>query len=183
MPKKLIIGISVALVLVGAVTLTFLIVRARILSGTYVTPGPIGGLDGTPDGTPTGPGTSRPDLPVQAGPCGDGMCSEGESWCAPDCGSAEERFLGSIKAEEVTPTSLVLAWKTDGPSTGEVAYGTSTLYENGTAKSETSAEAHRVALRGLAPGSNVFVRLTVIQSDGTRREVGPLGFELPGAAR
>src|SRR5688500_1139968 len=116
MPKKLIIGISVALVLVGAVVLTVLLIRSRALreegpidGGTNVTDG-TGAATGTGTGIGTGSGgpptvpgstggsgTSSPAGPAdESGPCGDGICSQGESWCRPDCGNEEERFANSI---------------------------------------------------------------------------------------
>jgi len=194
MPKKLIIGISVALVLVGAVVLTVLIVRSRSLTdeapldgGTTATEaggagGKLGGSTTVPGGSTPGQGTTTETVP-QGGPCGDGVCSEGESWCKPDCGSADERFLGSITAADVTSTSFKITWMTSTPSTGEVSYGLSDKYELGTVKSETPSESHAVLIRGLSPGSGYVVRVRATEEGGITHEAAQLYFELPGAGR
>src|SRR5690349_14765749 len=115
MPKKLIIGISAALVLI--VRSRSLVEEVPIDGGTTTEGGTsTGGLGGTttvPGGSQGGQGTTTtPTTTPQAGPCGDGVCSEGESpWCKPDCGDKEERFLGSIKGT-VSGTTITIAWAT-----------------------------------------------------------------------
>jgi len=195
MSKKLIIGISVALVLVGAIVLTVVLLRSRALSeetpqgsGTEApgeTGGP-GGLGSSSTGTGTGTGTGTtpgqgttgtPSVP-QAGPCGDGVCSEGESpWCKPDCGSQDERFKGSIKGT-VSGTTITIAWATDAPSTGEVKYGKTSSYELGTLKSSTASKTHEVKLTGLTPGTPYYVRVIATQPGGQTLDSGELIFEL-----
>lgn len=180
MPKKLIIGISIGIAALGVAVFSILLIRARALrepepgveAPAAVPPIAAGGLRAveTPDETP------------QAGPCGDGVCSAGESWCKPDCGSAEERFLGSIKAVP-TPTTLKISWKTDGPSTGEVRYGRTDRYELGSLTSSAPATEHEVLISGLAPGGGYYVHLRSTAEDGSVREAGPLFFELPGSTR
>lgn len=189
MPKKLIIGISVALVLVGAVVLTVLLVRSRSL--TEEAPADGGAAVNVQDGAAGGSGSAKPPLggsstgqgatqaTPQAGPCGDGVCSEGESWCKPDCGDAEEKFLGSIKTEDMTPTSFKLLWTTEKPSTGEVSYGTTDKYELGTIKATDAATTHSVQIRGLTAGGSYLVRVRVTEEGGTTREAN-LFFETPG---
>lgn len=189
MPKKLIIGISIALVVIGAAVFAVVLIRSRSL-GTPETPGappatappPQGGI-GTSGGIPSGtatPGTpaSGTATPPQAGPCGDGVCSEGESWCKPDCGSEEERFLGSIKAD-VTSTSIKISWKTDSPSTGTVSYGKTERYELGSLPSSTASRTHEVLIRGLSPGTNYFLRIQATEEDGDTHDSGPMNFETP----
>lgn len=184
MPKKLIIGISVALVLVGAVVLTVLVIRSRSLvdetpidggTTTQQQPGEGTGLGG---GKAAGQGTT-PEVP-QAGPCGDGVCSEGESWCKPDCGDADERFLGSIKTAEMTPTSFKILWTTDTPSTGEVSYGTTERYELGTLQDAVPSTSHAVLIKGLSPGGSYLVRIRSTEEGGKVREAAGLFFETPG---
>jgi len=189
MSKKLIIAISAALVLIGAIVLTVLLVRSRALTdeapidgGTTTDGGTsTGGLGGTgvvPGGTnPGGQGTVATTTP-QAGPCGDGVCSEGESpWCKPDCGDKQERFLGSIKGT-VSGTTITVAWTTDAPSTGEVKYGKSSSYELGTLRSSTAATTHEVKLTGLSPGTPYYVRVIATEPGGQTLDSGELIFEL-----
>lgn len=193
MSKKLIIGISVALVLVGAVVLTVAILRSKSLTeetpldgGTSATDGGGAGLGSStsvPGGTGTGQGGTSVETTPQAGPCGDGVCSGGESWCTQDCGGAEERFLGSITAIDVTSTSFKITWKTPTPSTGEVSYGTTAKYELGTVKSETPSLSHAVQIRGLSPGGGYVVRVRATEEGGLTHEAADLYFELPGNAR
>lgn len=180
MPKRLIIGISIAMVLVGAVVLAVLFVRSRTLTDGTV---PGGVTDGT--GSTDGLGGSGPPIQTvpQAGPCGDGVCSAGESWCKPDCGSAEDRFLGSISAMDVTDTSFKIAWKTDVPSTGDVSYGLTDRYELGTAASSVPAGEHAVQIGGLSPGTNYFVRVRATEEGGLTREAAQLIFETSASAR
>jgi hypothetical protein len=190
MSKRLIIGISVALVLIGAVVLTVLLVRSRSLTdetpidgGTTTDGGTsTGGLGGTavvPGGsTQGGQGTTATPTTPQAGPCGDGVCSEGESpWCKPDCGNKEERFLGSIKGT-VSGTTITIAWATEAPSTGEVKYGKTSSYELGTLRSSTAATTHEVKLTGLSPGTPYFVRVIATEPGGQTLDSGELIFEL-----
>jgi len=198
MPKKLIIGISLALVLVGAVVLAVVFVRSRGLTEgapTVESGGSLEGGTGSSGGTlgssnasggsvrnqgGTAPQTTQPLR--KGGPCGDGICSEGEaSWCDPDCGSEEERFRASVQASEVTPTSITIAWKTDTPSTGEVSYGATERYELGSASSKTPATTHAVKLQGLLAGRNYLLRLRVTMADGSVRELGPLNYETSGS--
>lgn len=127
---------------------------------------------------------SRPDTPIrQAGPCGDGVCSVGESWCKPDCGNAEDKFLGSIKAIDVTPTSLKITWKTEKLSTGEVRYGLTENYELGKVASTVPSKEHATQIAGLSPGKDYIVGLNVTEDDGTKREALQLVFETPPVAR
>lgn len=180
MPKKLIIGISIGIAVLGVAVFSILLIRARALREpepaaevpVAVPPPAAGGLRAV----------EMPDRTPQAGPCGDGVCSEGESWCKPDCGNAEERFLGSIKAAP-TPTSLKISWKTDGPSTGEVRYGRTDRYELGSLPSAAPATEHEVLISGLSPGGSYYVHLRSMGEDGSAREAGPLFFELPGSTR
>lgn len=195
MPKRLIIGISVALVVLAAVVFAIVLARSRALteepaidtgvsSGTGTSSGGLGSTTPPGGGTAAGQGTSTsaPVVP-QAGPCGDGVCSEGESWCKPDCGSVDERFLGSIKAEKVTSRSITLVWKTDGLSTGEVSYGVTERYELGKTASLTPSRSHEALISGLSPGGGYYLRLKVKEADGREHEVGPMFFELPGDDR
>lgn len=198
MPKKLIIGISVAMVLVGAIVLTVLFVRSRSLTdepategGSFVESGTdqgtagAGGLGSSnaTGGTTTGQGTGTPTPTVpQAGPCGDGVCSEGESWCKPDCGDKDERFRGSVKSE-ATPTTLKISWATDTPSTGEVKYGLTERYELGTVSATAAAKTQEVLIRSLSPGTNYIVYLRVTEEDGKVHELANMSFELPASQR
>lgn len=187
MSKKLIIGISVALVLIGAIVLTLAIVRSRSLGdeapldGGDASTDVGGGGNGLGGTTPQRPGTgaSTPSTP-QAGPCGDGTCSEGEAWCTQDCGDAEQRFLGSIKTSEMKPTSFKILWTTDTPSTGEVSYGLTERYELGNVQDTAPAKTHAVLISGLSPGGGYFVRIRSTEEDGKVREAASLFFETPG---
>ncbi|MEK7546548.1 MAG: fibronectin type III domain-containing protein [Patescibacteria group bacterium] len=176
MPKKLIIGISAASVLVAAAAFAVVFVRSRALVGeTSVDAGV------SPDGADEASeeGASAPS-PAQAGPCGDGVCSEGESWCKSDCGSEEDRFLGSIVATDVTPTSLTIGWKTSKPSTGEVSYGQTERYELGTARAASPSVTQEVRLTGLSPGVTYAVRVKATDADGKVWESDAMAFETPG---
>lgn len=189
MPKKLIIGISVAAVVIAGVVFTILLIRSRALTvdeasetsaqGTELPPPQASSGFVRPGGSQSATGGAAVETRKSTGNCGDGTCSTGESWCKPDCGSKEDRFLASIKTSDLTPTSFKLSWKTEDPSTGEVRYGTTERYELGT---ETSAEpktSHEVSLEGLSPGGNYFVLLRVTE-DGETREV-PLFYETPAS--
>lgn len=183
MPKKLIIGISIAIVALGVAVFAILLIRDRALREPEPAVGeaPIAG-DAADAGTSGLPVVKAPETPVQAGPCGDGICSEGETWCKPDCGSVDERFLGSIKGK-ATSSTLTIAWTTDSPSTGEVRYGSTERYELGTVPSSTPSKKHEVLLKALTPGGNYVVHVKVTEEGGTVREAGPLNFELPGSSR
>lgn len=185
MPKKLIIGISLAAVLVAVAAFVVVLLRSRALqeepapsAGTTETGGSSIGGGGL--SSPTTGGTQAAPATPQEGPCGDGVCSEGESWCAPDCGTEEQRFEGSIVATEVAATSITIGWKTSKPSTGEVAYGLTERYELGTVKSSASATAHEARLTGLTPGTVYIVRVRATDQDGKLWESAGLAFETPG---
>lgn len=185
MPKKLIIGISLAVVVAAAAVFTIVLLRSRALqeepppaTGTVQTGTPATGGDGRLSSPTTGGSVTAPATP-QEGPCGDGVCSGGESWCKPDCGSEEERFMGSIKAAVVTSTSLTIAWQTDGASTGKLSYGLTERLELGTLDSSGSDEVHQVTLRNLRPSTTYFVRVVATEEDGTTHDSGILGFETP----
>lgn len=175
MPKKLIIGISLATVLLAAAIFAIVVLRSRALQEEPV--------PGTGAAVPAAPSTGGPpssSVTPQKGPCGDGICSEGESWCASDCGTEEQRFEGSIVATEASATSIVIGWKTSKPSTGEVSYGLTDRYELGTAESQASATSHEVRLTGLAPGTMYLVRVRATDGDGKLWESAGLAFETPG---
>lgn len=186
MPKRLIIITSLALVAVGVVVLAVLFVRSRSLADapaqTSETPmADTGGAGGLKGGTAGG---SRSDATVpQAGPCGDGVCSAGEAWCKSDCGSAEDKFQGSITAADVTPTSFKITWRTERPSSGEVKYGLTDQYELGSVASTAPSKEHAVQISGLSPGRNYVVGVSVTEDDGTKRTASLLSFETPSAAR
>lgn len=185
-PKKLIIGISLAVVLVAAAVFAVVLARSRALqeetspvTGANETGTSSSGGNGGLSSSTTGGSTAPPTVP-QGGPCGDGVCSEGEAWCAPDCGTEEQRFEGSIVATEAAPTSITIGWKTSKPSTGEVSYGLTDRYELGTVKSVTLSTSHEARLTGLAPGAVYIVRVRATDEDGKLWESAGLAFETPG---
>lgn len=185
MPKKLIIAVSAGAVVIAIVVFGVVLLRSRALTdeapidvGAPSTPGeasPGGGL-----GSSSGQGSPAVPAVPQGGPCGDGTCSEGESWCKPDCGSEEERFLGSIVATDVTPTSLGISWKTSKPATAEVSYGRTENYELGVLRASAPAEEQSVSISGLSPGTTYFIRIRATDADGKTWEAGQLAYETTG---
>jgi hypothetical protein len=186
MNKRIIIILSLVLVAVSAIVLVVLFLRSRALTdglndGVATSATGSGGID-RPKDEAIVKGSSTETVP-QAGPCGDGVCSAGEAWCKQDCGSAEDRFLGSITAVDVLPTSFKITWKTDKPSTGDVRYGLTDRYELGSVSSSIPSKAHSVQISGLSPGKNYVVGVSVTEEDGTKREAPSLSFETPSSAR
>lgn len=189
MPKKLIIAVSAGAVAVAVAIFAIVLVRSRALTdeAPIGAEAPATGSGGQASGglgsSSTGGGGQgaggAPEIP-QAGPCGDGVCSEGESWCKPDCGSEDERFLGSIVTTDVSATSLSIGWKTTKPSTGEVAYGLTDRYELGTVRADAPAAEQAVTLRNLSPGTTYLVRVRATDADGKVWEAEQLAFETPG---
>lgn len=195
MSKKLIIGISLGLVLVGAVVLAVLLLRSRALtdedpsaSGVNETVPEAGtgslGESGNPIRGTQDIGTGVADTVPLGDPsstpiCGDGACSAGETQCTLDCGDKNQRFFGTVVMKDVTPTSFKIAWKTDSPSTGEVRWGLTPRHELGTAATKRSALENDVQLTGISAGQSYFVYLKVVEEDGDTYEAGDLSFETP----
>jgi hypothetical protein len=187
MPKKLIIAISAGAVVVAVAVFAIVLIRSRALTdeapiGTETPPSDAGGQATGGLGSSAGGGRGTAGTPAvpQAGPCGDGVCSEGEAWCKPDCGSEQERFLGSIVTTDVTATTIAINWKTTKPSTGEVAYGLTDRYELGTVRADAAAAEQAVTLKNLSPGTTYLVRVRATDADGKVWEAEQLAFETPG---
>ena len=58
--------------------------------------------------------------------------------------------------QQATPTSLIVRWRTDTPSTGRIRYGTSLDQLTATRDDTTVSTEHAVALIGLAPSTKYF---------------------------
>lgn len=184
MPKKLIIGISVAVIVVSVVAFAILLIRQRALApapGDAALPFETVS-DVRPDGQPLGDIGGSTETKDPVGFCGDGVCQTGESaWCKNDCGSEEERFRGSVGVGIISPTSAVAMWRTDTNSTGEVSYGLTESYELGQVATDEPSTEHQLLLENLLPGSNYFMQLKVTKEDGSTYEVDAFNFEIPAA--
>jgi regulation of enolase protein 1 (concanavalin A-like superfamily) len=69
----------------------------------------------------------------------------------------------SVSAET---TGATIAWQTDEPTTGSVAYGETSAYELGSATSTTPATSHSVTLSGLDPDTLHYYQIAATDDAG-----------------
>lgn len=182
MSKKLIIGLSIGLVVLGTAVFGVVLLRSRVLSDTRaptVSPPqtPSSGGITAPDTSGSASLTETPEVLAPALICGDGICSEGERNCSIDCGMGEDYFRSSVIIRPDTETSVTAMWKTKTASTGSLVYGKTPAASDGSEESTTPGTNHEVTLSGLDSGSNYYFGINVTESDGTTYQYGPYIYE------
>jgi hypothetical protein len=161
MLKKIVIGISIALVVIGLVVVA-VIFRSRALNS-----GPVPEAAGTLTTTATGtPQTATKTV------CGNGICELGENpSCAADCAAKLADFFTTLDASEVAPDHLTVTWTGTEPTTGIVKYGKTDQFELGTVTDSTAALSHSDKFTGLAAGTVYYFQVTAKTAGGTEKVV------------
>lgn len=91
-------------------------------------------------------------------------------------GALFEQIL--ITVDSVTPTTNTahIAWSTNFPTNGRVAYGLTDAYELGAAEDITPGTSHSVVLANLTDGITYHYRVTATDSEGNTKQTGDLTF-------
>jgi hypothetical protein len=171
MLKKIVIGVSIAIVVIGLIAAA-VVFRSRALnSGTA--PGATG--------APTTAATGTPQTAAKT-VCGNGICELGENpTCAADCAVKLAGFFTTLDASEVAPDHLTITWAGSEPTTGIVKYGQTDQFELGTVTDSTSALSHSDKFTGLAAGTVYSFQVTAKTVNGTEKAV-EAKFETGAAA-
>ncbi|MBN1420911.1 MAG: hypothetical protein JXP34_19225 [Planctomycetes bacterium] len=92
---------------------------------------------------------------------------------------AQDTTAPVIFAIQVTAgeTSATVAWTTDEPATGLVAYGTTTAYEGGSVSSSSLETSHLLTIDGLACGTVHHLRIASADEAGNLAQSADLGIE------
>jgi phosphodiesterase/alkaline phosphatase D-like protein len=79
--------------------------------------------------------------------------------------------------EKLGPSSLVVAWTTNVPSSSTVKYGTQPNHLNETAQAAWGQQTHRVTINNLQPNTKYFFQVQTAQAQGTGEALASAVFQ------